>query len=69
MMGVCETSWHAALVEHGATRAFLEVAADNIPAQTLYQAQGYAIQGRRKGYYRREDGPSVDALIMVRALS
>ena len=40
----------------------LEVAADNPPALTLYRGLGFVPVGRRKGYYRREDGRLVDAL-------
>lgn len=52
----------------GATRAFLEVAADNGPACALYQAGGFAEDGRRRGYYRGPDGVVVDALLLSRAL-
>lgn len=48
----------------GATRAFLEVAADNIPAQALYRAAGWQDAGRRRRYY----GADLDAIVMVLAL-
>ncbi|MFV0244120.1 MAG: GNAT family N-acetyltransferase [Qingshengfaniella sp.] len=54
---------------HGATEAFLEVAADNHPAQTLYTTRGYDQIGRRTAYYRHPDGASVDALVLRRSLS
>ncbi len=49
----------------GAMRMFLEVAEDNGPARALYGALGFAATGRRPRYYRRSDGPAVDALILV----
>lgn len=52
----------------GAERLFLEVATDNAAALGLYRAAGFAEVGRRKAYYRRSDGGSVDALVMVRAV-
>lgn len=51
-----------------AARAFLEVASDNFPAIGLYEAVGYASEGKRPGYYRMTDGRTVDALIMSRAM-
>lgn len=47
---------------------FLEVAADNTAAIALYTACGYARAGQRRGYYRRPDGTSLDALVMTRQL-
>jgi|AACY02.2.fsa_nt_gi Acetyltransferases len=52
----------------GATRLFLEVAADNTPARALYARAGYAETGRRAEYYRRADGTRIDALILSRPL-
>jgi ribosomal-protein-alanine N-acetyltransferase len=52
----------------GADAAFLEVAADNAAAIALYLASGYSQAGRRPGYYRRANGPAVDALIMRKPL-
>jgi len=51
--------------ERGASRIFLEVAADNHPARQLYLAQGFGEVGRRTGYYDRQHQPRVDALIMA----
>lgn len=47
-----------------ATEAFLEVAADNAPARHLYTANGFAEVARRKSYYARKSGDSVDAIVM-----
>ena len=43
--------------------AFLEVAADNVPALTLYHRHGFAEFGRRPSYYKRSDG-DCDAIMM-----
>ena len=55
------------LLEHarsqGARAVLLEVAADNKPAQTLYDTYGFAIVGRRRGYYQPSN---TDALVMRR---
>ncbi len=50
----------------GAARLFLEVAADNAPAITLYRAAGFAEAGRRRCYYAQAGGAPVDAIVMVR---
>lgn len=47
-------------------RIFLEVAADNLAAQALYENAGYTCEGVRRGYYRQPDGQRVDALLMAR---
>lgn len=51
-----------------ALTAFLEVAADNLPAISLYRQFGFTESGRRRQYYRRPDGSAIDALIMARGL-
>lgn len=56
---------HALFEAVPAGRCFLEVAADNGPAQALYAAEGFAAVARRPGYYVR-DGRRVDALVMRR---
>ncbi|WP_428151224.1 ribosomal protein S18-alanine N-acetyltransferase [Brevundimonas sp.] len=53
----------------GATRMFLEVAEDNVPARALYGALGFEAAGRRPRYYPRTEGPAVDALLLVRNLA
>ena len=49
-------------MEHQAEVVTLEVRASNMKAQNLYQKYGFAVVGRRKGYYS-DDGE--DALIMT----
>ncbi len=55
------------LLEHarsqGAQSVLLEVAADNKPAQDLYDAHGFAVVGLRRGYYQPSN---TDALVMRR---
>lgn len=62
------TAWLDA-VQAKADTAFLEVAADNLAALTLYEQQGFTRSGLRKAYYRRQGGPSVDAVLMIRLLT
>ncbi|EPX81555.1 GNAT family N-acetyltransferase [Litoreibacter arenae] len=50
--------------QDGAVTAFLEVAADNAAAISLYNATGFSGAGIRRGYYRRPDGTGIDALVM-----
>lgn len=52
------------LARRGARLAFLEVAEDNAPALSLYRACGFAVVGRREGYYRRPEGGRANALVM-----
>ncbi len=61
--------WQRAAGERGATRAFLEVAADNLPAIALYHLCGFQTNGIRPGYYRRDDGSKSDALMMTCSLT
>ena len=58
------TSLMDALPSVGVTELFLEVAADNMAALALYRGSGFDEVGRRRGYYRRTDAPSVDALTL-----
>lgn len=48
----------------GAEVMFLEVAADNAPAQALYLARGFTRAGLRKGYYG-----DIDALVLRKELA
>ncbi len=52
----------------GASRQFLEVAADNPAARALYTKAGYAQVGRRAGYYARSGTTPIDALVLSKAL-
>lgn len=54
----------AAARASGAKAIFLEVAEDNFAARGLYQAEGFAIESRRKDYYKNADGTFTDALVM-----
>jgi [ribosomal protein S18]-alanine N-acetyltransferase len=49
----------------GATRLFLEVAADNVAALALYRAHGFAEVACRSAYY----AGGIDALVLARRLS
>lgn len=51
-----------------ASRIFLEVAEDNAAARALYAKLGFEEIGRRKGYYKRASGRSVDALTLALGL-
>ncbi len=61
-------AFEAAARTRCATRAFLEVAADNTAARALYRRAGYADTGRRLGYYRAAHG-AVDAVLMAKPLT
>lgn len=56
----------ARLQNQASTRLLLEVACDNAAAIALYGKLGFVEIGRRRGYYRRKEGPAVDALVMER---
>ncbi len=54
-----------AAAEKGAITAFLEVAADNAAAISLYAGAGWTDAGLRRGYYRDPiGGPAIDARVM-----
>jgi len=55
-------------LNRGTTKTFLEVAASNFAAITLYQANGYRESGRRKDYYRPPAGQKIDAILMCKQL-
>ena len=48
----------------GARHTLLEVAADNLPAQALYDSYGFEVIGLRKNYYQAS---GMDALVMRRS--
>jgi ribosomal-protein-alanine N-acetyltransferase len=48
----------------GARHTLLEVAADNLPAQALYDSYGFDVIGLRKNYYQAS---GMDALVMRRS--
>lgn len=52
-----------------ASKAFLEVAADNAAAIALYTRAGFQETGRRQAYYRRPDAPFADAIVMSRSMT
>ena len=52
----------------GAVSVFLEVAATNIAAISLYLQAGFAKVGQRRGYYAQTNGAALDAVIMSRAV-
>lgn len=56
-------AFHGECGARDAAHLFLEVRADNAPAQGLYRAHGWTDAGRRRRYYR--DG--TDALVFTRA--
>ncbi len=64
--------WGACLLAHladwargqGAAALFLEVREGNARARRLYEQQGWAVVGRRRGYYPDRHGQREDALVM-----
>jgi len=58
----------ADLMMSPAKRMFLEVDEQNAPAIRLYEREGFARIGARKGYYPRPDGTAATALVMARDL-
>jgi len=53
----------------GARKVLLEVAEGNLAARALYAAVGFAVIGRRRGYYGRAKASREDALVLAFALS
>lgn len=51
-----------------AVLVFLEVAANNTPAISLYLQAGFAKAGLRRGYYAPPGGTAIDAVLMSRAV-
>lgn len=58
----------ALAAERGAAECFLEVRDDN-PAITLYTSEGLVCVGRRRAYYRGNDGAFRDAMTFRRSLA
>ena len=52
-----------AVTAAGARAIFLEVAADNLAAQALYEGQGFVQIGERRGYYERRGSAPMSALV------
>ena len=48
----------------GTRRLILEVAEDNRAARMLYQTLGFRCDGRRDGYYKRDNAPPIAALLL-----
>jgi ribosomal-protein-alanine N-acetyltransferase len=55
-------------LERKATNAFLEVAADNVPAQRLYARLGFLVEGTRRDYYKRPGNKRVSAHLLRRPI-
>jgi [ribosomal protein S18]-alanine N-acetyltransferase len=53
----------------GVGAVFLEVEEDNVSACRLYDRAGFSEVGRRKGYYPRDSGAPVSALVLRRDLA
>ena len=57
-----------AMRARGVVRVLLDVADDNTAARAFYASAGFAVDGRRKGYFVRLDGPRTDAVLMSKSL-
>lgn len=64
----CLAAYEAEAERRGATVSHLEVAAGNGAAIALYEAAGYGLAGRRRGYYEAPDGRREDALLYRKTL-
>lgn len=62
-------SFREIAMARGAIHAFLEVAANNYAAISLYSKNGYSTSGRRRDYYTDVDGSHTDALVLVCTLT
>jgi ribosomal protein S18 acetylase RimI-like enzyme len=62
------TAGSAEAASRGTARIYLEVAADNLAARTLYRAVGFAQIARRAAYYRGPEG-AASALVMARDIA
>ena len=52
--------------DHLTSYILLEVRANNIPAQKLYESFGFKIDGIRKNYYKNPDNTHEDAILMTK---
>lgn len=55
-------------IARDSTESFLEVAEDNVAALSLYRRGGYYESGKRRGYYRAQNGGFLDALVLRKDL-
>ena len=53
---------------HRIKNLFLEVAADNVKAQSFYIRHGFVCQGKRPGYYKRQGDALVDAWVFSKTI-
>lgn len=58
----------AAARRRAVTSMFLEVRDGNVAASALYRTVGFAVIGRRRDYYRGNDGRRFDAITLRRSL-
>lgn len=63
-------AFHAECERRVVARVLLEVRDDNLPAQRLYEAAGYTVDGRRRRYYppHQPGGERVDAVLYGKLL-
>nr|WP_319249179.1 GNAT family N-acetyltransferase [uncultured Celeribacter sp.] len=62
------SSYETAAYAAGGLTSFLEVAAGNTAAISLYLAEGYTESGRRRAYYTAPDSTKIDALVFTKLL-
>jgi tRNA threonylcarbamoyladenosine biosynthesis protein TsaB len=67
--GIAREFVNALVAAHAYAGAiYIEVAADNVAARSLYGASGFVEAGRRAGYYASRDGQRRDAIVMRKTL-
>lgn len=64
----CLSAFEDIAQKQGATRIFLEVAATNTAAVSLYTSAGFKQVGRRESYYQSASKYPIDALVMKKTL-
>ncbi|WP_420857531.1 GNAT family N-acetyltransferase [Marivivens marinus] len=62
------SDFETAAAAKGAAHVFLEVAEDNKAARALYAKAGFAMVGRRAGYYARQGSAPVAAMILRKTI-